>query len=176
MWLMRDRDFSWGSMPHTGAFETTDGAIVIVGAFRANPLRNISAALGIDDLSLDERFNSFARSVENRTALHAILRTRIATNSTAHWIERLEALDLLCSPVRGLGAALADPQTEVNGMIVRAQGEGLEVVGSPVHLSDNGFVLRHHPPALGFHGAEILAEHGYDQQTIERLRGAGVVA
>ena len=178
MWLMRDRDFSWGSMPHTGAFATTDGAIVIVGAFKANPLRDISAALGIDDLSLDERFNSFARSVENRAALHAILRARIATNSTAHWIERLEALDLLCSPVRDLGSALADPQTEINGMIVRAQGETepLGLVGSPVHLSDNGFALRHQPPKLGFHGAEILTEHGYDQKTIERLRTEGVLA
>jgi crotonobetainyl-CoA:carnitine CoA-transferase CaiB-like acyl-CoA transferase len=178
MWLMRDRDFSWGSMPHTGAFATTDGAIVIVGAFKANPLRDISKALGIDDLSLDERFNSFARSVENRTALHAILRARIATNSTAHWIERLEALDLLCSPVRNLGAALADPQTAINGMIVRDAGETepLGVIGSPVHLSDNGFALRYLPPKLGFHGAEILAEHGYDQPTIERLRATGVLA
>ncbi len=178
MWLMRDRDFSWGSMPHTGAFATTDGAIVIVGAFKANPLRDISEALGIDDLSLDERFNSFARSVENRTALHGILRARIATNSTAYWIERLEALDLLCSPVRDLSAALADPQTEINGMILRAEGETepLGVVGSPVHLSEGGFALRHNPPKLGFHGAAILAEHGYDQSTIERLRATGVLA
>jgi crotonobetainyl-CoA:carnitine CoA-transferase CaiB-like acyl-CoA transferase len=178
MWLMRDRDFSWGSMPHTGAFATTDGAIVIVGAFKANPLRDISKALGIDDLSLDDRFNSFARSVENRTALHGILRARIATNSTSYWIERLEALDLLCSPVRNLGAALADPQTAINGMILRAAGETypLGVVGSPVHLSDDGFALRHHPPKLGFHGAEILAEHGYDHSTIERLRATGVLA
>ena len=72
MWLMRDRDFSWGSMPHTGAFATTDGAIVIVGAFKANPLRDISQALGIDDLSLDERFNSFAsqRGKPHRAARH----------------------------------------------------------------------------------------------------------
>jgi formyl-CoA transferase len=177
MWLMRDRDFSWGSMPHTGAFETTDGAIVIVGAFKANPLRDISAALGLDDLSLDDRFSTFERSVENRMALHAILRARIATNSTAHWIERLEALDLLCSPVRNLGAALADPQTEINGMLLRAAGETepLGLVGSPVHLSDHGFALRHHPPKLGFHGAEILAEHGYDKLAIERLRTEGVV-
>jgi crotonobetainyl-CoA:carnitine CoA-transferase CaiB-like acyl-CoA transferase len=178
MWLMRDRDFSWGSMPHTGAFATTDGAVVIVGAFKANPLRDISQALGIDDLSLDDRFSTFEKSVKNRTALHEILRTRIATNSTAHWMERLEALDLLCSPVRTLGAALADPQTEINGMILRAEGETepLGVVGSPVHLSDGGFALRQNPPALGAHGAEILAEYGYDRSTIEHLRTAGVLA
>jgi len=61
MWLMRGRDFSWGAMPHTGAFETTDGALVIVGAFKANPLREISLALGLDDLSQDERFDTFEK-------------------------------------------------------------------------------------------------------------------
>ena len=63
-------------------------------------------------------------------------------------------------------------------MILRAAGETepLGLVGSPVHLSDNGFALRHNPPKLGFHGAEILAEHGYDQSTIERLRATGVLA
>ena len=65
-------------MPHTGAFETTDGALVIVGAFKANPLREISFALGLDDLSQDARFDTFDESVRNRDALHDILRARSA--------------------------------------------------------------------------------------------------
>jgi formyl-CoA transferase len=146
MWLMRERDFSWGAMPHTGAFETTDGALVIVGAFKANPLREISLALGLGDLSQDARFDSFDNSVRNRTALHDILRARIRTNSTAHLIARLEVRDLLCAPVKRLGEALADRQTDINGMLVRHDQLGL--VGSPVHLSSGGFALCTSPPAL----------------------------
>jgi len=178
MWLMRGRDFSWGAMPHTGAFETTDGAIVIVGAFKSNPLQEISAALGIDDLSADARFATFELCVENRAALHAILRARVATNSTGYWMERLEARDLLCGPVRTLGEALDDPQTESNGMVVQASdgNERLGLVGSPVHLSDNGFALRHLPPQLGADGAAILAEAGFDTDAISQLRAERVVA
>ena len=40
---------NWAAMPLTGVFDTTDGALVMVGAFKANPLRDISAALGIED-------------------------------------------------------------------------------------------------------------------------------
>jgi len=178
MWLMRDRDFSWGAMPYTGAFATTDGAVVIVGAFKANPLRDICTALGLDDLSQDKRFFSFEKSVANRNELHAILRERIATNSTTHWMERLEAQDLLCAPVRKLGEALADPQTAVNGMVLRTNGGGemIGMVGSPVHLSADGFALRHTPPGLGADGAAILAEHGFDKAAISRLQAEGVMA
>jgi formyl-CoA transferase len=177
MWLMRRRDFSWGAMPHTGAFETTDGALVIVGAFKANPLREISLALGLDDLSQDERFDTFEKCVHNRIELHDVLRARIRTNRTAHWIARLEERDLLCAPVRGLGEALADKQTEVNGMVVRQDGtDPLGLVGSPVHLSSGGFTLRHTPPALGADGEAILVEFGFSRQEIAGLRADRVVA
>ena len=177
MWLMRGRDFSWGAMPHTGAFETTDGALVIVGAFKANPLREISLALGLDDLSQDERFDTFEKCVHNRIELHDVMRARIRTNRTAHWITRLEERDLLCAPVRRLGEALADKQTEVNGMVVRQDGtDPLGLVGSPVHLSSGGFTLRHTPPALGADGEAILVEFGFSRQEIAGLRADRVVA
>ena len=47
MWLQRGQHFSWGGYPLTGAFETTDGAIVLVGAFKTNPLQDICKALGV---------------------------------------------------------------------------------------------------------------------------------
>jgi crotonobetainyl-CoA:carnitine CoA-transferase CaiB-like acyl-CoA transferase len=177
MWLMRGRDFSWGAMPHTGAFETTDGALVIVGAFKANPVREISLALGLDDLSQDERFDTFQKCVHNRIELHDVIRARIRTNRTAHWIARLEERDLLCAPVRRLGEALADKQTEVNGMVVRQEGaDPLGLVGSPVHLSSGGFTLRHTPPALGADGEGILVEFGFSRQEVAGLRADRVVA
>ena len=53
MWLLRKRDLNWGALPLTGVFETTDGAVVIVGAFKDNPLQDICRALGLPDLSAD---------------------------------------------------------------------------------------------------------------------------
>jgi crotonobetainyl-CoA:carnitine CoA-transferase CaiB-like acyl-CoA transferase len=179
MAMMRGVDFSWGALPHNGAFATSDGALVVVGAFKENPLREISLAIGRDDLSADPRFCTFALSMENRTTLHDVLRAHFVTNTTAHWIAALEARDLLCAPVRSLRDALTDPQTEINGMLLRApqeSGDALGVVGSPVHLSDDAFALRLPPPRVGEHGTAVLAEHGYDTDAIEELRSAGVLA
>jgi formyl-CoA transferase len=179
MAMMRGVDFSWGALPHNGAFATTDGALVVVGAFKDNPLREISAAIGIDDLSADPRFCTFDLSMRNRTILHDVLRARFATNTTAHWIAALETRDLLCAPVRGLMQALDDPQTEINGMkLLAAQpnGEELRMIGSPVHLSDDGFALRLPPPAVGADGTAILAECGYREAEIAAMRGKGVLA
>ena len=55
-------------------------------------------------------------------------------------------------------------------------GDTLGTVGSPVHLSGHGFALRHTPPAVGQHGADVLAELGYAQDEITTLKQAGVLA
>ena len=133
MWLMRGRDFSWGAMPHTGVFETTDGAIVIVGAFKANPLREISLALGLDDLSQDPRFDTFEHSVRHRNALHDILRAQIRTGSTAHWIARLEAARPALRPreAAGRGARRPAERGQRHGGATRRTGPG-RFAGTPL--------------------------------------------
>jgi len=178
MALMRGTDFSWGALPHNGAFATTDGALVVVGAFKENPLREISLAIGLPDLSADPRFCTFDLAMRNRTALHDTLRAHFATNSTANWIAALEARDILCAPVRNLLAALDDPQTEINGMklsMAQDSGDDLRVIGSPVHLSGDGFSLRLPPPRVGADGTDVLAELGYDAGAIVALRAEGVL-
>jgi formyl-CoA transferase len=168
MHMMRARELNWAAYPLTGVFETADGALVLVGAFKTNPLRDISAALGIDDLSADSRFATFEMQAQNRAALHAIFRTQFKANTTAHWLSRLEAQDLLCAPVKSLADALADGQTAANGMLVSAPGtdETVKLVGSPVHLADAPLVVRRPPPKLGEHTEAVLAEYGAVPTTV----------
>ena len=177
MWMMREERLNWAAMPLTGVFETTDGAVVLVGAFKQNPLRDICTALEIDDLSTEERFSTMEGMREHRAELQATFRERFRQESTAHWIERLEAQDLLCSPVRSLADALEDPQTKENGMLVEARnrGESLRMVGAPIHMSSAPFELRHTPPHLGEHSEEILKDIGYDGDAIGALREEGVI-
>jgi crotonobetainyl-CoA:carnitine CoA-transferase CaiB-like acyl-CoA transferase len=160
--MMRGREVNWGAMPLSGVFETTDGAVVLVGAFKANPLKDISTALGIDDLSQDARFADHPKQVENKPALHALFRARFASNTTAHWLFRLEEQDLLCAPVRTLKEALADEQTAINGMIIEADGEveRVKVVGSPIHMEGAPVTIRIPPARLGQYTDAVLAELG----------------
>ena len=157
--LMRGREVNWGAMPLSGVFETSDGALVMVGAFKADPLGDISTALGVEHLGKDPRFATFADQVTNKKALQAIFKERFASNTTAYWLARLEEQDLLCAPVRTIAEALADEQATINGMILEAAGEveTVRVIGSPIHMTDAPVTIRIPPPSLGRHTSEVKA-------------------
>ncbi|HXW23166.1 MAG TPA: CoA transferase [Xanthobacteraceae bacterium] len=158
--LMRGRELNWGAMPLSGVFETSDGALVMVGAFKTEPLKDIGAALDLPGLKDDPRFATHALRMANKPALQAMFRERFKTDTTARWIARLEARDLLCAPVRDLAAALADEQTAINGMILEAPGvvETVKVVGSPIHMEDAPVAIRIPPASLGQHTEAVLAD------------------
>lgn len=177
MWLQRRKDLNWASFPLTGVFATTDGAVVLVGAFKANPLRDISAALGLPDLSLEERFSTFARQMENKAELQAMFRDRFASNTSAHWLAKLEEHDLLCAPVLTLPEALAHGQTEANGSIVDARGDGKsQLLGSPLTMDADAFRMRFAPPGLGADGRAVLEEAGYTPADIDGLVASGILS
>jgi formyl-CoA transferase len=160
MIMNADSEINWASMPLTGVFETSDGAVVVVGAFKPNPLRDICAALDIPDLSPDPRFATLQSQLQHKRALHTIFRERYKTQPTAYWLPRLEAQDLLCAPVQTLRKALEDPQTHHNEMVLDGHdGEmPIRLVGSPIRMSGAPVRIRRAPPRLGEHTAEVLGE------------------
>ncbi len=169
-WSAHNEVLNWAAMPLTGVFDTTDGALVIVGAFKANPLRDICTALGIEDVSPD--YPDLSSQRKNKAFLQELFATNFATNTTAHWLERLEDQDLLCAPVRALGEALADPQTKINEMLVDIDHPFLgdiTLVGSPVHLSGAPLQIRHLPPKLGEHTQEVIEEFGLGVPAQDKL-------
>jgi crotonobetainyl-CoA:carnitine CoA-transferase CaiB-like acyl-CoA transferase len=178
MWLQRGQHFSWGGYPLTGAFETTDGAIVLVGAFKTNPLQDICKALGVDDLSADPRYATFKDQLAHKPQLQAIFRERFASDTTEHWLARLDEQDLLCAPVLTLAEALGHEQAKANGTVVTMPGRGgvLPLIGSPLSMAPDAFQLRRPPPALGADGDAVLTEAGYSAERIAALRSAAVVS
>jgi formyl-CoA transferase len=160
-WSKHREILNWAAMPLTGLFDATDGALVIVGAFKQNPLRDICTALGIVDLS--PQYPDLATQRAHKPFLQETFRRQIATNTVEHWLARLEEQDLLCAPVRSLATALDDPQTAINDMFVDVDHPllgRLRLIGSPVHLSDAPVVVRHVPPRLGEHTEDVIEEFG----------------
>ncbi|MFN8623810.1 MAG: CaiB/BaiF CoA-transferase family protein [Chloroflexota bacterium] len=172
------RPLNWAGLPLNGTFRTTDGAIVLVGAFKPNPLRDICAALGLEDLSLRPELRTQTDQLAHRPMLQALFRERFATDTTAHWLAKLEEQDLLCAPVRVLEDALEDEQTAVNQMLLtmdHATLGSVRVVASPLHLSETGPRLSRAAPRLGADSADVLAELGVAADEVAALRAAGVI-
>jgi crotonobetainyl-CoA:carnitine CoA-transferase CaiB-like acyl-CoA transferase len=161
MVMMEDSEVNWAAMPLSGVFDTQTGPLVLVGAFKANPLRDICNALEIDDLSQDSRFANLEAQFAHKAELHAIFHERFASNTREHWLARLEAEDLLSAPVRDMREALVDPQTLHNKMILEgedASKRGLKFIASPIQMSGAQTSLLREPPRLGQHTEEVLAE------------------
>ncbi len=178
--LMRGEAVNWGRMPLNGVFKTTDGHVMMIGAFREHPLRDISVALELgEDLSERPEFATTELQFENMATLQAIFRERFATNSTDYWIKRLEDVDLMCSRIRSLAEALEDEQTAINQMLLEIDHptEGrFTTVGSPIHLSASPIEVRHAPPRLGEHVEDVMRELGYEQSEIDVLKSRKVLA
>lgn len=161
MIMMEDSEVNWAAMPLSGVFHTQNGALVLVGAFKAHPLRDICTALEIEDLSQDARFADLQAQFKHKAELHAIFRERFASNTREHWLARLEEQDLLSAPVRDMREALVDPQTLHNEMILEGGAEAerpLKFIASPIRMSGAATGLRRAPPRLGEHTEEVLEE------------------
>lgn len=176
--LMHDVELNWAMMPLTGCFATSDSEIVIIGAFKDNPLQRICCALDLPDLSQDPRFSELAAQRANRVELRRLLANRLTEGSTAHWLARLEQEDVLCGPVLTLAEALASEQTQVNRMLLEfpdPSGRLIRTVASPIKLSESAPAVRVAPPRLGEHTRHILADAGYSPDSIRRLLAEGIV-
>jgi formyl-CoA transferase len=176
-WLNTGQMLNWGHFPVGGPFPTSDGYVCMIGAFRPNPLRELCAVLGLEDLSLDPRFADNASRIQHGEALRALLAEGFRHRTTAEWLRELEAIDFLCSPVYSLEEALGDAQVLHNQMVIEfdhPQGR-VRAIGSPVKLVDTPATVRIPPPRLGEHNDEILAELGYRPDQIQTLRANCVV-
>jgi len=168
MILMRDAEVNWAAMPLSGVFDTADDPLVMIGAFKANPLRDICTALELTDLSLDARFANLEAQFANKPELQRQLRERLKTNTREHWLKRLEAQDLLCAPVRDMREVLVDPQTLHNQMILKGSGPehaAYRFIASPISMSAAPATMRRVPPKLGEHTDEVLSEAATARRT-----------
>jgi crotonobetainyl-CoA:carnitine CoA-transferase CaiB-like acyl-CoA transferase len=158
-------------------FATADGEIAVaVGSERQ--WRRFCTAIGLPELADDPRFASNGARVEHREALRAIIAHHLAREPSAVWLDRLVAAEVPSGAVADLLTALTGPQAQALGSLQWVEHPvmgRLAQVGPASRLSATPATVRRPPPLLGEHGAEILAEVGYDPQTIAELRRRGVV-
>ena len=163
-----------------GTFPTTDGTL-LVNAHTPRLFRRMAKALGREDVLEDERFATDAAAFENRKALRQLFAAHFSTETAAHWDALLTAAGIPCGQLKGPDEVVANPQLAHRGTLpelddVPGRPDGkLRFVGAGFTVDAAPATPRRPPPRLGEHGAEVLAELGYDEATIAELREQGVL-
>lgn len=160
-------------------FATSDGAVVIaVGNDRQ--FASLAALMGREDLASDPRFARNSDRVGNRADLLAIMTPILASRSSEEWLAGMRRAGIPCGEVRSVGAALRAPEAVARDMVLdvpHPTAGAVQLVGSPLKLSETPVADAVAPPTLGQHSDEVLQDRlGLDAAVIASLRQGGVIA
>ncbi len=159
-------------------FRSADGHF-IVGAGNDGQFRRLCSVIGREALGTDPRFRTVADRNLNRPALIDELQRVMATQSTAHWVERLAEVSVPSAPINDYQQVFEHPQVRHRQLrIDQAHGGGgvASTVANPIRLSATPIEYRIAPPLLGEHSVAVLTDLlGKTAAEIDRLVGEGVV-
>jgi len=160
-------------------FITKDRPIAIAAA-NQKLWANFCTVLKKPEWQHDPRFESNPKRVENRHVLLPLIEDVLAQKTCDEWMEALVAGAVPCGPVNDMEHLFADPQVRHRNMIAEVPHPTigrLRLGGIPVKYSETPGSIRRHPPLLGEHTDEVLADLlEYPTEKIEGLREDGVIA
>ncbi|MBI4757714.1 MAG: CoA transferase, partial [Chloroflexi bacterium] len=103
----------------------------------------------------------------------------IATRDGEAWLRLIRAADIPCRPINTIARVFQDPQVlhrEMVAEITHPTAGKVKLAGVPFKLSRTPARIARHPPLLGEHTAEVLADIlGYGADRIASLRAQGVL-
>ncbi len=134
------------------AFDTADGEVVIAAA-NDRLFAKLVKELGHPEWA--QQYPTNADRYAAKPTLIPALAAELVKRPTAEWVERLEALDIPCSPINDLAGVAAEPQTEAMGIFQEPPGLGLKLVGLPISLDGNRPTARSKAPTIGQHNAAL---------------------
>ncbi|MSP48692.1 MAG: CoA transferase [Alphaproteobacteria bacterium] len=161
----------------TGVFETSDGHVNLAASGQAIWERFAKTTGQMSLLSNPDYATGALRS-KNRGELNAEIARVFRNDTTANWVEKLNAAGVPCGPINAIDQVFADPQVRHLGIATNVDGTDgapLTLVGQPVSLSRTPSRLASPPPGRGAHTDEILAELGLRPAEIAGLRAAGTI-
>jgi crotonobetainyl-CoA:carnitine CoA-transferase CaiB-like acyl-CoA transferase len=159
------------------SFPTADGH-VIVACIGDAFFERFANFIGIEELRKPEYLKQPVRYA-HKERIEALISEKFRTQTTAYWVEQLEAARIPCGPVNNFAQALNQAQVRARDMVVDVElsnGQSLPLPGNPVKLSDSPQHRFVRPPALAEHTDQVLSGLGYSAEQLASLRAQGAIA
>jgi formyl-CoA transferase len=164
------------SMP-TSAYKTKDGHMNIA-ASGDGMWQRLCQALGRPEMLARADFTGQPNRAQNRKALNAEIERATVTQTTAEWVEILNAAGVPCGPIYNMDQVFSDPQVEHLEAAASVRHPRLgefRIVNQAVKLTRTPASMACASPELGEHTDEILQEIGYAAADLARLRKDKVI-
>jgi crotonobetainyl-CoA:carnitine CoA-transferase CaiB-like acyl-CoA transferase len=161
----------------TGVFQTRDGYINI-GASGQKIWERLCRVIHAEELIANPSYATAALRSANRDALNEEINRKLAQETSATWLDRLNQAGVPSGPINSIDQVFADPQVQHLNMVETIDSphyHPLRLLGQPMRLSRSESRMRLRPPEPGEHTDQILETLGYDTAAIADLRQRGIV-
>jgi crotonobetainyl-CoA:carnitine CoA-transferase CaiB-like acyl-CoA transferase len=144
-----------GIVPYK-AYATRDGELV-VAAGSDGLFRTLAQLVGHPEWIADPRFADNPARVHNQAELYRLLDEIMLREDSAHWIGRLEAVGVPCSPVQSISEMVGHAQTAALGLVQPVPDSAMRFIGLPVSINGERPRPSARPPTLGEHTSELFS-------------------
>jgi crotonobetainyl-CoA:carnitine CoA-transferase CaiB-like acyl-CoA transferase len=154
-----------------GIYQTTNGYICI----SVNPIPLLAEVLGDEELN---KYNDPQVLFDKRDEVFNRIQSSVIEQTTDYWITKMLERDMWVSEVKSHLEVEQDPQAQhLKAFTTFHHPEAGEVktVNIPVKFSETPGEIVKHPPLIGEHNEEILAELGFANDEIEKFKQNEVI-
>ena len=161
----------------SGMFKTQDGYINIA-ANQQQQWEDLADELGVPELKTDPRFQERDTRKANRFLLTPLLEAVLTGNTTAHWVDTLNARGIPSGDVPSLESALDSAQSRHRQVLADVEQPGIgniKIFNMTAKFSKTPAQIEMPPPRLSEHTEAILGELGYNPNEIKALKEKSVI-
>ncbi|MCT8971832.1 CaiB/BaiF CoA transferase family protein [Microbaculum marinisediminis] len=160
-------------------FECKDGRWVHINAGSDSLFPRLAAATGNEHLLQDERFATNSARMQRIEDVEAIVSEWAMARTSDEVLAAMDEAGIPCARVATIGEICNNEQLHARGQFMDVENPAygkITMAGIPIQLSDTPGQLRHAPPVVGQHTAEVLKDWlGYDEDQVARLREQKIV-
>ena len=159
------------------SFTTSDG-FVVIAVITDEFWKSLKSVVNISSLD-DSKFDSSIDRLKNQAFIENELNKVLSTQTSDHWIDKLNKAKVPCAPINKFSDALNDEQVKHRNMIVEVEhpdGGFIKMPGNPVKMSYTNEESYSSPPHLGTDTREILKNWSkYEDDKIESLENEKII-